>query len=738
MIDQKLLGKKIWVLDGAMDTMLLAGGVEDPDPERVNLTHPAVVADVYREYIEAGADIIRSNTFGADPLTQQDFGLGKKAADMTRAGISIAREAADAADSYAGRPVYVAGTIGPTSLSLGLSAQLGSQDGEDAVFQAFQTQIRLLSEGRADLFHFSAFRDLRNAQLALQAWQETAPDTPAMLTFFISGKSGEILSGHTLKDCYEAVQDFPLTGFGIESIEEGNVILALVKDMNAWCRFPIICLPGAGLPGDASSHDQKPIVLACDLRKATRRGLLNFAGGGMGTASEHLCAIATALQDEKIRKIQVGQWQKKRPRMAIEHVLGDLRQTPLLVADALRKAGFDIPSRTGKKDPDLFCMGSLTLPGLLQAEAFCRQLAARNAEAPLLLWGNASSPSHCLHVLNAIYPHCYYAKDIPALTDSALRCATDRNAFESEEQARYQELLDQKARSLNNQNVPANPQFKNRTYILTDKRFLHSKPTFSLSIGKLADCISWEEFLSDCGCPRTRSRSKVKRAARQQTLQDGKELLQKIIETDAVRMRVSVRVVDACNDDDCICFTDRYKNDEAVRLPMLRQEEDSSLVTGLRGRFSIADFVPDKLFGKTGPIGFFGVTLELDREALPQGDETEAARLPFIWKGLLQAAVRRIRDTYASILKERAGRGFSIALPLVGEDACPDVSLRRDILEHLPASDALGVTLDKDFMPTPSDTVFGLILFHHHACCPALGEISPEQWAAYRKKRGLS
>ena len=203
-------------------------------------------------------------------------------------------------------------------------------------------------------------------------------------------------------------------------------------------------------------------------------------------------------------------------------------------------------------------------------------------------------------------------------------------------------------------------------------------------------------------------------------------------------MRVSVRVVDACNDDDCICFTDRYKNDEAVRLPMLRQEEDSSLVTGLRGRFSIADFVPDKLFGKTGPIGFFGVTLELDREALPQGDETEAARLPFIWKGLLQAAVRRIRDTYASILKERAGRGFSIALPLVGEDACPDVSLRRDILEHLPASDTLGVTLDKDFMPTPADTVFGLILFHHHACCPALGEISPEQWAAYRKKRGLS
>ena len=341
-------------------------------------------------------------------------------------------------------------------------------------------------------------------------------------------------------------------------------------------------------------------------------------------------------------------------------------------------------------------------------------------------------------MLNAIYPHCYYAKDIPALTDSALRCATDRNAFESEEQARYQELLDQKARSLNSQNVQANPQFKNRTYILTDKRFLHSKPTFSLSIGKLADYFSWEEFLTDCGCPRTRSRSKVKRAARQQTLQDGKELLQKIIETDAVRMRVSVRVVDACNDDDCICFTDRYKNDEAVRLPMLRQEEDSSLVTGLRGRFSIADFVPDKLFGKTGPIGFFGVTLELDREALPQGDETEAARLPFIWKGLLQAAVRRIRDTYASILKERAGRGFSIALPLVGEDACPDVSLRRDILEHLPASDALGVTLDKDFMPTPSDTVFGLILFHHHACCPALGEISPEQWAAYRKKRGLS
>ena len=222
MIDQKLLGKKIWVLDGAMDTMLLAGGVEDPDPERVNLTHPAVVADVYREYIEAGADIIRSNTFGADSLTQQDFGLGKKAADMTRAGIGIAREAADAADAYAGRPVYVAGTIGPTNLSLGLSAQLGNQDGEDAVFQAFRTQIRLLSEGGADLFHFSAFRDLRNAQLALQAWQETAPDTPAMLTFFISGKSGEILSGHTLKDCYEAVQDFPLTGFGIESVDEGN------------------------------------------------------------------------------------------------------------------------------------------------------------------------------------------------------------------------------------------------------------------------------------------------------------------------------------------------------------------------------------------------------------------------------------------------------------------------------------------------------------------------------------
>lgn len=738
MIDQKLLGKKIYVLDGAMDTMLLAGGVEDPDPERVNLTHPAVVADVYREYIEAGVDIIRSNTFGADSLTQKDFGLEKKAADMTRAGIGIAREAADAADAYAGRPIYVAGTVGPTSLSLSLSAQLGNQDGEEAVFQAFQTQIRLLSEGGADLLHFSAFQDLHNARLALQAWQETAPETPALLTFFIGGKSGEILSGHTLKECYEAVRDFPLTGFGIESIEEGNVILGLVKDLNAWCRFPIICLPGAGLPGDASSHDQKPIVLACDLRKATRRGLLNFAGGGMGTASEHLCAIATALQDEKIRKIQVGQWQKKRPRVAIEPVLGDLRQTPLLVADALRKAGFDIPSKNGKKDPDLLCMGSLSLPGLLQAEAFCRQLAARNADTPLLLWGNASSPRHCLHVLNALYPHCYYANDITALTDSALRCATDRNAFEVAEQARYRELLDQKARSLNNQNIQANPLFKNRTYVLTDKRFLHSKPTFSLSLGKLAEIFGWEEFLSDCGCPRTRSRSKVKRAARQDALQAGKELFQKLIDTDAVHVRVSVRVVDACNDDDCICFIDRYKNDEAVRLPMLRQEEDSPLVTGLRGRFSIADFVPDKSFGKMGPIGFFAATMEVAQEAVPQEDETQAARFQFLRKGLMKAAIRRIRDTYASILKERGGKGFNIALPLVGEEACPDVSLRRDILEHLPAPSALGITLDGEFTPTPADTVFGLILFHHHACCPVLGEISAEQWEAYRKKRGLS
>ena len=104
----------------------------------------------------------------------------------------------------------------------------------------------------------------------------------------------------------------------------------------------------------------------------------------------------------------------------------------------------------------------------------------------------------------------------------------------------------------------------------------------------------------------------------------------------------------------------------------------------------------------------------------------------------MKAAIRRIRDTYASILKERGGKGFNIALPLVGEEACPDVSLRRDILEHLPAPSALGITLDGEFTPTPADTVFGLILFHHHACCPVLGEISAEQWEAYRKKRGLS
>ena len=736
MIDQKLLGKKIWVLDGAMDTMLLAGGVEDPDPERVNLTHPEVVADVYREYIEAGADIVRSNTFGADPLTQKDFGLAKEAAEMTRAGIRIAREAADAGDLTAGRPLFVAGTIGPTSLSLTLAGKLGEKDEEKTLFKTFQTQIKLMVEGEADLLYFSSFHDLRNARTALRAWQETAPDIPALLSFFVDG-TGSILSGEGLKDCYEAVKEFPLIGFGIDSLSEGKDIINLIKDLCTWCHFPVLCTPGAGLPGDASSHEQKPIVLACDLRKATRRGLLNFAGGGMGTASEHLCAIATALQEEKPRKLQTTHWLEKRPRAHIEPVMGDIRQTTLLLADALRKAGFEVPAKAGKRAPDLLFMGSLAAPALLQAEAFCRKLAGQGADTPLMLWGNASSPKHVLHVLHGIYPHVYYAPTIPAMLDNALRCATDRKIFEAEEHAKYEEQLTQRARSLSSQAGRAHPIFKNRCYILTEKRFLHSKPTFTIPAARLEESFPWEDFLATCGHPRTRSRRQPKRGARAEALRAGKDLLQQLIAADAIRLRVSTRVVDACNDNDCICFTDKYKGDEAVRLPMLRQEQEALLQSGLRGKFSLADFVPDKSFGKMGPFGFFAIAMELDGSAVPQEDEAGKVRFEAIRKGLLKAALRRIRDLYGSIVKNHAGKGFNIALPLVGEEACPDTSLRRDLLEHLPAPGNLNVSLDKDFIPTPADTVFGFILFHHHACCPVLGDISPEQWESYRKKRGL-
>ena len=290
---REALRERILRLDGAMGTQIQRFGLTEEDFRRdvfadarvplkgdnecLNLSRPDVIAAVHEAYIQAGADIIETNTFSANRISQKEYGLEAHAQEMALAGARIARACAD----KAGRKVWVAGSIGPTSKSLTLAPDI-SRPAErpysfDEMAASYREQVEALLEGGVDLLLIETAFDALNVKAALYAVQQVQDRISVIVSVSVSDRSGRTLTGQTLEAFYTAVRHYPLAAFGVNCSLGAEELLPLVKDIATFSDVPVICYPNAGLPNELGGYDQTPEQMAVQM--ARMDGLLNrFTG----------------------------------------------------------------------------------------------------------------------------------------------------------------------------------------------------------------------------------------------------------------------------------------------------------------------------------------------------------------------------------------------------------------------------------------------------------------------------
>ena len=301
---------KIYILDGAMGTMIQNHGAAaaDNNSERLNLTRPEVIKKIHKEYIAAGADIIETNTFSANAISQEEYGCSEQAAQMAYEGARIAREAADETETMAAeigltRKVWVAGSMGPTSKSLSLSPDAGNPafrtHSFDQMYEAYREQAEALIRGGVDLLLIETCFDALNTKAALAAiadCQSSDEPIPVIVSVSVGDRSGRTLTGQTIEAFYTSVCHYPILAFGLNCSLGASELMPLVEDMNRWCTCAVSCYPNAGLPNEMGGYDQSPEEMGQQVREMASRGLVNIVGGCCGTTPEHIRAIAAAVK----------------------------------------------------------------------------------------------------------------------------------------------------------------------------------------------------------------------------------------------------------------------------------------------------------------------------------------------------------------------------------------------------------------------------------------------------------
>lgn len=282
---QEELKKRILVLDGAMGTMLQKGFTEE---------------EVIRQYIEAGADIIITNTFNANKLVQRMLGKESEAYDMAYQAACRARRITDSAD----RKIYVAGGCGPTGKSLTLASDAADPTLRDCSFdefvEAYRLQFEALIKGGVDLLLLETCFDALNAKAAIYALHELGNPLPLMISATVSDKSGRTLTGQTLEAFYRSVSHAPtLVAFGINCALGPTEMAPLVREVASFSNHPVIFYPNAGLPVGDSYDGGSPEIFREVIGALADEGCINIAGGCCGTTPDHIKAVCKAVQGKK-------------------------------------------------------------------------------------------------------------------------------------------------------------------------------------------------------------------------------------------------------------------------------------------------------------------------------------------------------------------------------------------------------------------------------------------------------
>lgn len=306
-----LADHRILILDGAFGTMLQSMHLRENDfrgkcfaNHNVNLhgcndvlclTQPDIVADIHRQYLEAGADIIETNTFNANAISLADYGLSEQAAEINTAAAKIARRQIEKFKDATGKDAFVAGSIGPTNKSLTMAVTLNDDIGWDTMVNAYATQITALVEGGVDLLILETIFDSLNAKAAIYASQSVFEATGITLPVIISAtltEGGRTLSGQSLEAFVATIahaNPFAVglnCGFGIDGmIQHIGTLQRLVKRVSVYAN--------AGLPDKLGRYNETPQMMVDALKPLFKTRQLNIVGGCCGTTPAHISAIAS-------------------------------------------------------------------------------------------------------------------------------------------------------------------------------------------------------------------------------------------------------------------------------------------------------------------------------------------------------------------------------------------------------------------------------------------------------------
>ena len=291
---QALREREVLIADGAMGTALhLAGLPAGAAPERWNLERPKAIRKLHKSYIEAGADLILTNTFGGNRYRLAREGLADRLHEINLAAATMAREAADDAD----KTVFIAGDIGPTGQML---APLGALSYEDAV-AAFAAQAEALMAGGVDALLIETMSDLNEAQAAIEGARRVSADAPLLVTMSFDTK-GRTLMGVKPEQAATALAALPVDVIGANCGRTLDETLAAIRKMRATLPDAILMAkPNAGLPrieGGDLVYDVPPAVMADYARRFVAEAGVKIFGGCCGSTAEHIQAVAAALKWE--------------------------------------------------------------------------------------------------------------------------------------------------------------------------------------------------------------------------------------------------------------------------------------------------------------------------------------------------------------------------------------------------------------------------------------------------------
>ena len=325
-----ILSDRIVVLDGAMGTMIQRFRLGEADyrgqrfadhprdvknnSDLLNLTRPDVVRAIHEGYLAAGADIIETNTFGANAIAQEDYDLAGLAREMNLAAAGLALEAARKF-STPERPRFVAGALGPTPRTASISPDVNDPGARNVDFEAlraaYHEQALALVEGGADLLLVETIFDTLNAKAALFAIDEVMEQTGERLPLIVSGTvtdaSGRILSGQTVTAFWHSVRHARPLAIGLNCALGAALMRPYIQELNRAAPDTFIsCYPNAGLPNPMSDtgFDETPDVTARLIREFAAEGLVNIVGGCCGTTPEHIGAIRAAVEPLARRPLQ--------------------------------------------------------------------------------------------------------------------------------------------------------------------------------------------------------------------------------------------------------------------------------------------------------------------------------------------------------------------------------------------------------------------------------------------------